>query len=391
MIGPRRLFLPAVLAAVSVVASGCGNDDTAGDADPVAVAQADAAPGSDGPFAIDEDGVLTVEADGLPTPLVSAGELTEGGPAPDGIPPIDEPKFVTAADVSFIEDREPVIAVTVGEETRAYPIQILIWHEIVNDTIDGVPVAVTYCPLCNSAFVWDRRVDGKVHDFGTSGKVWNSSLVMYDRQTRSLWAHFTGEAIAGQRTGVQLESVPAAIVGWDEFREGHPEALVLSRDTGTRRSYGQNPYPGYDDVDTPPFLFEGEADGRLAAKERVVGIESGGDAVAVLRSDVAEQGAVTVEMDGRRLAVLWSPGVTSALDTGSLVEGREVGAVNVVELPDGVEIERSDAPGVFTLSDGRSIDLLGVAVGGVEGLASVTHVDTFWFAWAAFQPDTVLQ
>lgn len=139
--------------------------------------------------------------EGLPKPLVNPAEIVPGGPPPDGIPAIDHPRFEHAGSVTWLRDREPLLALNVGSESRAYPIQVLIWHEIVNDTVGGVPVAVTYCPLCDSAIALDRRLGGRVLDFGTSGRRYRSNLVMYDRQTKSLWSQFIGTAIAGVLSG----------------------------------------------------------------------------------------------------------------------------------------------------------------------------------------------
>src|SRR5262249_1671449 len=153
----------------------------------------------------------------------------------DGIPAIDQPRFLRAAQVSFLSANEPVLALQIGGDARAYPVQILIWHEIVNDTVDGVPVAVTYCPLCNSAIAYGRRAAGRVPSFGTSGMLYNSNLVMYDRQTQSLWVQFTGQAVAGVLTGHQLQPYPMQTVSWADWRAGHPDGWVLSRDTGYTR------------------------------------------------------------------------------------------------------------------------------------------------------------
>src|SRR5918995_6875783 len=148
---------------------------------------------------------------------VSFDEFMSGGPGKDGIPAVDDPKFVAVQDADFLEDREPVIELVVEGEARAYPIQILIWHEIVNDVVGGVPVAVTFCPLCNTAIVFDRRVDEQTLDFGTTGNLRNSDLVMYDRQTESWWQQFGGEALVGGLTGTELERLPARIVAWRQF------------------------------------------------------------------------------------------------------------------------------------------------------------------------------
>ncbi|HSH58881.1 MAG TPA: DUF3179 domain-containing protein, partial [Acidimicrobiales bacterium] len=269
--------LAAIAAVLVMAAAACAGDSgRRALARSVEVAQVAATPREEGPSALKD--MLDQR---LPRPLVDPGEVISGGPPPDGIPPVDKPRFERAGDVEWIDEDEPVLAFELDGETRAYPVQILTWHEIVNDTVAGVPVAITYCPLCNSAVAFERRLGNRVLEFGTSGRLYRSALIMYDRQTESLWAHFTGQAVAGHLTGEHLRSHPVSTVGWSDFRSAHPDALVLSRQTGFERDYGRNPYPGYDDVDTSPFLFEGEVDGRLAAKTRMVGLEVDGKAVAV--------------------------------------------------------------------------------------------------------------
>lgn len=330
-----------------------------------------------------------------PDPLIDPDEVTSGGPPPDGIPPIDEPKFLPADEVGFLEDTEPVLALTVGDESRAYPVQVMIWHEIVNDTIDGVPVTVTYCPLCNSAIAYDRRLGDRILDFGTSGLLYNSALVMYDRQTETLWSHFTGEAAIGHLTGEVLDVLPVSTVSWEDWRDANPDGLVLSRDTGFDRSYGTNPYPGYDDIDSAPFLFDGEVDGRLAAKERVLGIERAGDAAAVRLDTLREDGVRELDLGSDQLVAWVLDGTTSALDADTVSDGRDVGATGVFSrVVDGQELtfERTDE-GFVDEQTGTTWNVLGEAVTGpLAGarLDAVPHVDTFWFAWGAFQPDTAV-
>ena len=344
------------------------------------------------------------EIEGAPEPLVELDEIRSGGPPPDGIPSIDDPVFVPAADVDFLAENEAVLALTVNGESRAYPVQIIMWHEIVNDTVGGVPVAVTYCPLCNSALVYDRDVGDLVLEFGTSGLLLNSSLVMYDRQTETLWSHFTGAGIVGELTGVELETQPVATVAWSTWRDAHPDGLVLSRDTGFDRSYGRNPYPGYDDADSLPFLFEGDVDGRYTAMTRIVGIERDDDALAVPFFVLEESGVVEADLAGSELVVFWAPGTASALDAFEVADGDDVGATGVfVPVVDGRTLSfgaaGDDADGGAGGLDGAFVDaetgstwnVLGQATDGPlvgAELEAVAHVDTFWFAWAAFRPDT---
>jgi hypothetical protein len=269
------------------------------------------------------------------------------------------------------------------------------WHEIVNDTIGGEPVTVTYCPLCNSAIAYDRRLGDRILDFGTSGSLFNSAMVMYDRQTESLWSHFTAEAIAGILTGEELDRIPMAMVGWGEWRDANPDGLVLSRETGHSRDYGRNPYSGYDDIASSPFLFDGDDDGRLRAMTRVVGIEGDDDAVAVQLDDLLDEGVVEVEVD-RRPVVVWAvSGTASALDTASIASGRDVGTTGAFDpTVDGRVLGFERDGDRFTDDEtGSTWDIFGAAVAGpLEGqqLDRVVHVDTFWFAWAAFLPTTTV-
>jgi hypothetical protein len=216
---------------------------------------------------------------------------------------------------------------------------------------------------------------------------------MYDRQTESLWSHFTGQAVIGTLTGAQLELIPMSTVAWSDWRDANADGLVLSRDTGHNRDYGENPYPGYDDVDDQPFLFEGEADGRLAAKERVVGIRRGSDAVAIRTTELFKRRVTEIEVDGQRLVVWLQRGTASALDESSVDTGRDVGATGVFEpTVDGRHLTFKPRKNGFRDVETRSTwDVLGNATNGPLAGAKLTpveHVDTFWFAWAAFLPDT---
>src|SRR5919108_2225094 len=258
---------------------------------------------------------------------VPLGEFQAGGPGKDGIPALDRPRFVGIAEATFLQPQEPVIALMLGGRARAYPLQILVWHEIVNDVIAGVPVAVTFCPLCNTAIAFDRRVGGRTLSFGTTGNLRNSDLVMYDRQTESWWQQFGGEGVVGRYAGARLRTLPARIVAWQSFRAHHPGGLVLSRDTGYSRPYGENPYAGYDDVSSPPFFPAAHGDDRrLLPKERVVFLERDGAAVAIPFSVLAKRREVAVTLAGHRLDVKWEGGVSSALDTSEVAAGGGLGA-----------------------------------------------------------------
>lgn len=257
---------------------------------------------------------------------VPFGEIVSGGPPRDGIPSIDDPLFAPASAVD-IPDREPVIVFPLGADARAYPLRVLMWHEIVNDTIEGAPVAVTYCPLCNAAVVFDRAVDGRALEFGTTGKLRHSDLVMYDRQTESWWQQFTGEAIAGAFAGTGLAMLPSRVAPFSEFRAAYPEGPVLvPRDPGAR-PYGRNPYAGYDTREAPYGLFLGQPPEGLPAMAHVVVARGPQGPAVVALSHVAEQG--TVEHGGVRFA--WRPGKASALDSTRIADGRDLGFVTVTD------------------------------------------------------------
>jgi hypothetical protein len=324
---------------------------------------------------------------------VPYAEIFSGGPPPDGIPPIDNPKFesVIAAD-EWLKDREPVIIFQEGDDVRAYPLQIMIWHEIVNDTVNDLPVVVTFCPLCNTALVFERPIiHGDLLTFGTSGNLRNSDLVMYDRQTESWWQQFSGEAIVGDLTGTQLTFLPAAIISWGDFKSQNPEGQVLSLDTGFNRSYGSNPYVGYDDVSQSPFLFSGPLDDRMRPMERVLGIllPTGTD-VAYTFDRLSDEKVINDFLDDTPIVAFWKAGTASALDTSTISSGNDVGSTGVfLSTLDGESltfIRNNDG----TFQDEQTFStwhITGIAEAGpLKGkqLTSLPHHDTFWFAWAAF-------
>jgi hypothetical protein len=280
---------------------------------------------------------------------VAFDEIIGGGPPKDGIPSIDAPRFVPVAEMRDLASTEPVIGLEIAGDARAYPLRILTWHEIVNDTVGGVPVAVTYCPLCNSAVVYDRRVAGAAVEFGTTGKLRHSDLVMYDRATESWWQQFLGEAIVGERTGYRLKTIPARLESWAHFAARHPEGKVLvPNDPGLRR-YGANPYVGYDEKSLP-FLYRGDYPKGIAPMARVVAIGDEAWALDLLRR--------AGRIESGDLVLTWEAGQNSALDAGRIAEGRDVG--NVV-------VQRR----------------------GPMGLEDVPYDVTFAFVFHAFRPDGV--
>ena len=267
------------------------------------------------------------------------------------------------------------------------------WHEIVNDMVGGVPVSVTFCPLCNAGIVFDRRLDASVLDFGTSGKLRKSDLIMWDRQTQSWWQQFTGEGIVGELAGKKLTFLPSQIISWEDFKAANPEGKVLSRETGFNRSYGRNPYAGYDRADNPPFLFDGLVDGRLLPKERVAFVTVGDETAAFPFFILDVERAVNYTVNGKDLAVFFEFGTVSALDRGSIQDSKDVGAIGVFDPSvDGRKLTfRADGDNIVDNETGSVWSILGKATEGPltgKELTPVVHDNNFWFAVAAFKPDT---
>jgi len=264
--------------------------------------------------------------------LVPLTEIKSGGPPRDGIPSIDMPRFEQVQDgkasgwAAGIGDVEPVVSLVIGADARAYPLRVLIWHEIVNDTVGATPVAVTYCPLCNTALVFERASDGRTLDFGTTGKLRNSDLVMYDRQTESWWQQFTGDAIVGAMTGRQLRLIPSRLESFAVFRQRFPQGKVLVPNDPGARDYGANPYVGYDATGQKPFLYDGTPPEGIEPMQRVVAVETApGRHEAWPLSLLRRQGTIR----SGELILKWEPGQASALDRHSIAGGRDVGNVAV--------------------------------------------------------------
>lgn len=326
---------------------------------------------------------------------VPYAEILSGGPPKDGIPAIDNPRFISVAEADeWLEDIEPVILLQNGDDRRAYPLQIMTWHEIVNDTVGEVPVVVTFCPLCNTAIAFERTISGRVLDFGTTGRLRYSNLIMYDRQTESWWQQASGEAIAGEFTGTQLVFHPAVIIGWGEFKANFPSGSVLSRETGFSRPYGTNPYSGYDNINSSPFLYRGPRSPEiLPPMARVLTVDLGGEAVAYPYDVLQSVGVINDVVDGEAIVVFWQPGAASALDAVRIAEGRDVGAaVAYSRQLDYRTLSFIDKEGSILDENTRSQwDVLGKAVAGElagRQLKPIVAINHFWFSWAAFKPET---
>lgn len=317
----------------------------------------------------------------------------------DGIPPIDDPVYwnVDQAKNTFFQ-HEPVMVVDIKGDARAYPLSILMWHEIVNDVVGGKPVSVTYCPLCNAAIVFDRRLehDNEEYqlDFGTSGMLRKSDLVMWDRQTETWWQQLTGEGIVGDLAGVELTMVPSLLISFEEFTESYPDGKVLSTETGARRDYGANPYERYDDLGVEqPRLFDGEVDDRLPAMERVINITVNKDHRIYPLSKIQEEGVINDEPFGKPVVIFFQKGTVSVLDAPDISEGRDVGAVSVFDpVVNGERLTfRKTDEGFIDEQTGTRWNISGKGVEGeLKGrqLSWVFHGNHFAFAWLAFHPES---
>ncbi|MGH0034210.1 MAG: DUF3179 domain-containing protein [Myxococcota bacterium] len=268
---------------------------------------------------------------------IPADEIRPGGPPPDGIPALDRPAVVGAG-AALLDADDMVVGVVVGGEARAYPLAILTWHELVNDELGGTPLLVSFCPLCGTALVFDRRLDGRARRFGVSGLLYQSDLLMFDRETGSLWSQITARAETGALMGRRLALVRSRIERWGRWKASHPSTTVLSRDTGHRRDYDRSPYPGY--AESPDLSFPvRRQDPRYHPKMPVLGLRTA---------------------DGRARAY-------------PAVELRRAG---------GRAEERFAGRRVRIRYD------LDAKVFQVEAPAAIEVVEGYWFAWVAFHPET---
>ena len=320
------------------------------------------------------------------------------GQVRDGIPAVDNPEMDTVEEAQdWLVEQSPVIAVEIDGEARAYPQAILMWHEIANDEISGVPVAVTFCPLCNSSIVYDRRVGDDVLTFGVSGLLRNSDMVMFDRETESWWQQFTGEGIVGHYNETLLEVIPSQVIGFGQFAEQYPDGLVMSLNTGWGRNYGQNPYVGLDDGrGGVTGLYRGDYDSRLPSRSRVLAVEIDGVLMAYPFGVLQEEFVINDTLGETEVVAVWQPGVASALDTGTIDNGRDVGTAALYDrtLEDGTVLTFTwDAENAVLTDDqtGSTWNLFGEATSGeLEGtqLRLLVAAPHYWFAWAAFHPET---
>lgn len=243
---------------------------------------------------------------------IPQGEIRSGGPPRDGIPSIDKPDFIDPDKANFMKDEDLVLSYSHNGRTRAYPLRILVWHEIVNETIEGKPVLVTYCPLCGTAMIFDRMVEGKVRDFGVSGLLYQSDVLMYDREDESLWSQLKMEAVSGPLSGTALTLLPSSQLTWSAWKNKHPEGEVLSTKTGHRRHYSSSPYSNYFDSPGTMFPVPKHRD-ELPEKAWVVGVVVDGKAHAFPLADLT----TTHKANHKGLVVTYDPKSQLATATGS--------------------------------------------------------------------------
>ena len=320
---------------------------------------------------------------------VSFREIRSGGPPRDGIPPVYNPEYESVEEAGrWLFELEPVIVVQVNGEVRAYP-QSIMFREMVDDVLGGKAIAVTWCPLCNTALVFDREVDGRVFTFGVSGLLRQSNLIMWDHETQSWWQQGTAEAIVGEMTGARLKLIPSQVVTWRDFKAAFPKATVLAAGS----EHGYNPYFGYDT--SLPFLFEGPIDGRLRATERVIGIRIGGDVRAYPYEELSKARVVQERRGGRNLVIFYEPSGLSTLDEVAVSLSRSVGTAAVFLS----EVEgrlltfefRDDA--FVDVETGSRWNILGQAEEGPlqgETLAPLFHHQAFWFYWTAIEKGSTI-
>ncbi|MEM8484686.1 MAG: DUF3179 domain-containing protein [Bacteroidota bacterium] len=327
---------------------------------------------------------------------IELDELMSGGPPKDGIPAIDNPSFVSQdAAAGWLKGQEPVVSVEIGGIARAYPLQILTWHEIVNDELSGVPITVTFCPLCYAALAFDRRIDGETYSFGVSGMLRHSDMIMYDRQTETLWQQLSGEAVIGDLTGRILIPVPAQIISFDQFRSAYPAGAVLSKRTGHIRDYGKNPYAGYDDINERPFLYRGPLDKRVPPMEKVVTVSIDGEDKAYPHRVTRKRRVIDDTVNGKRLLIFHADGAVSALDKSQISDSKMIGSTGVfVNEVDGKPLVFKYKNDLFVDEEtGSQWNIAGHAISGPhkgKQLEAVAHGNFFAFAWFAFKPDTGL-
>lgn len=399
----------ALIGALAIVVAACGGSSTLEDATTSSVPKPTTTPASSSstsiPLIDPADVVVPLHLTSMDQiwmtdfskTIIDLNELLVGIPSADprdAIPPIDDPQFEPVAESDWLADPEPGVVLDIEGDARFYPLSVLTRHEIINDEVGGTPVAVTYCPLCNTAVTFDRRFEDEVLRLGVSGLLRNSDLVMWDNVTQTLWQQITGEAIVGEHAGKSLTRLGSAIVRWADFKAAHPDGLVLGPDQGYGRAYGTNTYTFYSSRAQPYGFYTGEIDPRYPAMERVVGVAVNDLNKAYPFSEISEVRVVNDVIGGQPVAIFWGAADTAdALDATRISEGQGIGTGVAFDPVVNGQLLTFEATGDTEFTDnetGTVWSILGVALEGPlagEELSLIPHTNEFWFAWQAFFPD----
>ncbi|QPC83190.1 DUF3179 domain-containing protein [Phototrophicus methaneseepsis] len=327
--------------------------------------------------------------------LIDMDELVDGGMGRDGIKPIDSPRFAPADTVDWLGERSPVILVEMSDEIRAYPLAVLMRHEIVNDMFGDVPIAVTFCPLCYSPIVYERAIDGETLRFGVTGYLYKSGFIMWDDRTESWWRQFTGKAIVGDYAGEMLPVVTSQVVGFEVYKERYPEGSVLIGDTCCPdMEYGRNPYISYDS-NQEPLLFDDEPDDRMLSTGWVLASIIDDQPIAFPFSILSQEGVIHDTVGDVPVVVFWQPGAASPLDRASIDTSRDVGMAAVFSpIIDGRTLTFEYRAGAIVDTETDSTwNIYGEATDGPLKGQKLTYIECtphFWFSWAEAHPDTLI-
>lgn len=280
---------------------------------------------------------------GLDDALIPPTQIFSGGPDKDGIPSLDNPEFVKVQDADFIKDEDRVLGITINGVSKAYPVKILNWHEIVNDSIREVFFTITYCPLCGSGVAFDSSIDGQVLSFGVSGLLYNSDVLLYDRETESLWSQLLSKAVTGKHRGESLKMLPVKHTTWADWKHFHPATLVLSKNTGYKRSYSRDPYSGYEQSQYLYFPVFNKAPKKYHPKEKVLGLvsEDTYKAYPFIELNKHNKESFVDSVNGKSFTIHW---------------------------------DKKEQSGYLLDEDGFVVPV----------------VQSYWFAWYAFHPETIV-
>lgn len=321
---------------------------------------------------------------------------------PKGVfPVLNNPQFIgTEKGRKFYFRHEPIISLSIDGQARAYPLNVLTVDEIANDTLAGIPVLVTYCPLCNASVVYDRRLyyEGKewLLSFGVSGMLRNSDMVMYDLQTETWWQQLMGDALVGNLAGAELKVIPSLVISVEEFFQRYPNGQILSPQTGLVDGYGRNPYVGYDNLKGSPygdFIDKDKVDKRLPPMERVVDVESKGNRKIYPFSLISKKGVINDTFHDKHIVIFYKSGTVSVLDERDISKSRNVGTATLFNaMLDGKKLTFRKKGKQFTDQEtGSTWDITGRSIAGpLKGrqLQIEPHSNHLAFAWLAFYPES---